>query len=139
MILIPEKKIFESVHQPVCFLTAAGEKKDLGSIRGKRVCLVSGLGDNDSFLDTVKALGADSALNFFFMDHHRYTKDQISHIIAKCKAAHIDNILTTEKDGVKLKYLVEKDLGIELLILKIRLKIKDEDVFFKRISSIFSR
>jgi tetraacyldisaccharide 4'-kinase len=135
----PRIEIFESIHQPLSFLTPMGEEKGLASVERKRVCIVCGLGDNDSFKKTVAALEAECILDIFFMDHHRYTRPQIDHVIERCKAAHIDTIITTEKDWIKIKEFLTTASGIEFLILKIMLKINNEEVFFARIASLLSR
>lgn len=133
----PDIEIFDSLHQPVSFYTGQDKELELEYIRGKRVCALSGLGDNRSFLQALKGLGADIGGEFLYMDHHAYVKSEIDEVTEDCKRDSIDTVVTTQKDWVKLKgLLTEGSCGIEFLVLKIKLKINDEKKFFSRLSSI---
>jgi len=136
----PGIEIYESDHQPLLFYTESGEEKALEYVKGRRVCVVSALGDNDSFKTTVRSIGSDMGLDFSYMDHHRYSIGDIERILDGCKKESIDTVVTTEKDWVKIKGLLDNRMkeDIEFLILKIKLKVDDEKSFFRRLSLILS-
>lgn len=136
--LKPDMAIFEAAHCPVLFCTAKGEEKPLEYVKGRGICAVSGLGDNGSFMRTLEDLGCDLKLKFSYMDHHRYSAKDVDKIMMDCKKNSIDIIATTQKDWVKIEQLLSKDSldGIEILVLKIKLKVDDEESFFGRLSSI---
>lgn len=134
----PGVEVFTAIHQPLSFYAGRSQELPLEYIKGKTVCAFSGLADNRSFIRTLKDLGADIGLEFLYMDHHRYKKSEMDRIIKECRRNRIDTAVTTQKDGVKLKGLLTEPGGIEFLVLKIRLKINDEEGFFRRLSSILS-
>ncbi len=130
--------IFEGVHEPAFFYTAFKEKKLLGYIRQRRACVISGLADNNSFSMTLKRLGAIVVSTFSYMDHHKYGETDIAEIAEAVEKNNADTIVTTEKDWIKLKSIVKDPLlkGVELLVLKIELKVKDDEVFYGRLSTL---
>jgi tetraacyldisaccharide 4'-kinase len=132
--------IFEGVHEPAFFYTAFNEKRRLGYIRQRRACAVSGLADNNSFSMTLKQLGALVVSRLSYMDHHKYVKTDIAEITKAVEKNNADIIVTTEKDWIKLKSIVKDPSlkGVELLVLKIELKVKDDEVFYRRLSALLS-
>jgi tetraacyldisaccharide 4'-kinase len=134
--LNPDIKIFEAIHQPAQVNKSNGQAVGLEYIRGKKICALSGLGDNRSFALTLQGLGADIRFESFYMDHHHYTKAELEKVIERCMQDSIGTIVTTGKDWVKLKELQLPVERIEFLVLKIRLKVKDEEDFFRRLSSL---
>jgi tetraacyldisaccharide 4'-kinase len=118
---------------------SGGEEPGLSAIENKKIALVCAIGQPESFEKTAESLGADIALRFFFMDHHRYTGNDIEKIIDGCKAGGVDIIVTTEKDTPKLIHLsalIAKH-SIRLLVLGIEMKIDNEEKFFGRLYPIF--
>jgi len=134
----PGIEIFESVHRPVGLYDESGALLPVEDINGKKICAVSGLGDNRSFEQTLENIGSDVAKRFCFMDHHRYTEADMAMIIKECGASNIDTIVTTEKDSIKLKALSSSAPDIRWLILKIVLKVRDEEIFLRRLHDILS-
>lgn len=136
----PDVEIFGSTHQPVFFYTSKEQTRDPEYIKAKQICAISALGDNHSFAKTLKNMGADIKLKFFYMDHHRYLKEQIDEILKVCEHNDVDTVVTTQKDWIKLKGLLTTPSAerIEFLILHIKLKLYDEEGFFGRLSSVLS-
>ena len=133
--------VFTSSYIPSrLFDIAGGEELKLSVIENKKIALVCAIGEPESFEDTAKALGADIVLRSFFMDHHRYTENDIKRIIDECKAKEIDVVLTTEKDTPRLTHLssLVAHHSIRLLALGIEMKIDNEEKFFGRLYSIFN-
>lgn len=140
--IAPEAEIFEAEHQPVS-LAETNKKKEHGLdyIAGRNVCAVAAVGDNDSFFKMLLDLSAQITSKFSFLDHHRYTEYDVENIVDTAKRTNSNAIITTQKDWVRLKtHFGKKDgCGIEILLLNIAIKIKNEEEFFRRISSLLNR
>lgn len=133
--------VFTSSYIPSRLFDVAGpEELKLSFIDNKKIALVCAIGEPESFEDTAKALGADIVLRSFFMDHHKYTENDIKKIIDECKVKEIDVVLTTEKDTPRLTHLssLVTHNSIRLLALGIEMKIDNEEKFFGRLYSIFN-
>ncbi len=133
--------IFSSSHIPVKLVDAvSGEEAGLSALEGKKVALVCGIADPISFERATLSLGADIALRFFFMDHHKYSEKDIKAVIKECGARKINTVITTEKDMPRLHGLSSrvKEAGMKLLALGIEVKIEEEERFFGRLYSIFT-
>lgn len=72
----------------------------LERLRGKRVFAFSGLADNERFFEMLRSSGVMLAGTQSYPDHHRYTQQDVTSI--KAAAAGADEIVTTEKDAVKI-------------------------------------
>ncbi|MFC1806797.1 tetraacyldisaccharide 4'-kinase [Candidatus Omnitrophota bacterium] len=132
----PSIDIFESTHEPLVFVDSNSKERELEYIREKNICTISGLGDNSSFVDTLKMIGSKVSLSYFFIDHHKYTRDQLNKIIKKCEDSKIRTIVITDKDWVKIRDLKISFSNIEVLVLKIGIKIENEEIFIRRLLSI---
>ncbi|KPK39759.1 MAG: hypothetical protein AMJ78_07970 [Omnitrophica WOR_2 bacterium SM23_29] len=115
-----------------------GKPISLSEINGKDTALICGIADPESFEEGVKSQGAKVVLKYYFLDHHKYNEREIEGIINECKRKGVDAILTTEKDVPRLVDVI-RNLGIKFLALSIELKIDNEEKFFGRLYSIFSR
>lgn len=135
----PSALIFESWHQPVGFYKL-GEKNeiiDLVSLKAKGVVLVSGIAAPESFEKSITGLGINIGSSFRFPDHHNYTKEDLDRIIKACNEKNINTVITTEKDAVKLSGLAISGLGLQILVLRIELKItQNEERLLARLSGL---
>jgi tetraacyldisaccharide 4'-kinase len=71
-------------------------------LREKKVLAFAGLGDNRSFFELLKELGAELVHEVEFPDHHAYKADDMERL-RSLKDAQI--LVTTEKDAIKLDQL----------------------------------
>ncbi len=76
-------------------ISSRSERLDL---RGKRVFLFAGIARPESFVATVRALGAEIAGARWFSDHHRYSTTEL----AALRATGAALLVTTEKDLVRI-------------------------------------
>ncbi|MDD5504250.1 MAG: tetraacyldisaccharide 4'-kinase [Candidatus Omnitrophica bacterium] len=131
--------IFYARHVPVSLKISGIREKGLEYIKGKQVICVSALADNRSFVKTVENLGATCVDSFSYIDHHLYTGCDVDRILQASKRRGVDIVLTTEKDWVKLAPLTAKPGigGIEFTVLRVELKITEEEVFYGRLSALF--
>ena len=87
----------------------------------ENVIAFSGIAKNINFYNSLKDLDIEIIKHFQFSDHHIYRDNEINSIINYCLKNKITQIITTEKDSVKMdKYLNKFFLNnIELLYLKL--------------------
>ncbi len=78
-------------------------RHNVDTLKGKKVVALSGIAEPKSFSETLKELGAIIIKEIIYPDHYFYTFDDLKKI--KDAAAEAEIIVTTEKDGVKLKRL----------------------------------
>ena len=83
--------------------------------------IFSGIGNPESFKETVSNNRLKVVKEFIFPDHHQYTTSDIHDIIQNAKKLDAQ-ILTTEKDYTKINFDKKNDIKC----LKIELAIKDE-------------
>jgi len=140
-------EIFEAEYKAVSLTeTGKNEERNLDYIVNKKVCAVAAIGDNNSFFRMLSDLGAEITGKFSFPDHHKYTRSNIKDIVAAAKKTNSDAIITTSKDWIRLKDGVRplernshsQGLTPEILLLNIAIKIKNEEKFFARISSLLT-
>lgn len=115
-----------------------GKPISLSEINGKDLALICGIADPESFEECVKSQGAKVVLKYYFLDHHKYDEREIGGIINECKRKGVDTIVTTEKDVPRLIDKIQNS-GVRFLAFGIELKIDNEEKFFGRLYSIFSR
>jgi len=162
----PRAVIAKAIHRPLYFYRLINEEKvTIGELQNRKLVLVSAIGSPECFEKTILRLGLKINRHFIFRDHHRYTKNDLTHVEDYCEKNKPVTIVTTEKDAVKLKKLsfdfartgfldsvfVARSRGrsknikssntirIEYLVLKVRLEIiENEDGFYNRLFGIYS-
>ena len=125
-------------HKPEFLLTDSGQNKPLEYIKNKRVTSVSALADNYSFAKTIENLGAEIVSSLFYIDHHRYTAGDVKKIIKSLNDFHVNIVVTTEKDWVKLAPMVKGPIagGIDFLVLRVKLEVEEDEIFYRRLSAV---
>ena len=106
----PNIKIFEGKYEPIKL-----EKLDLNS----NYLAFSGIGNPESFLETLKKNKIKVIKNLNFPDHYNYSHKDISNIKKTAKDYNA-NIITTEKDFKRIDILNSKDIEYLEIILKIK-------------------
>ena len=155
--------IAKAIHRPLYFYRLIDEEKvNIGELQNKKLALVSAIGSPGCFEKTILRLGLKINKHFIFRDHHLYAKDDMDRINDYCRKNNIDTVISTEKDAVKLEKFfpprrspaatceVEKDAvklksvkltaySLQLLVLKVRLEIiENEDGFYNRLFGIYN-
>jgi tetraacyldisaccharide 4'-kinase len=93
----------------------------LAALRGKRLCAFSGIAAPESFRRSLEALGGAITSIFAFPDHHPYTETDICAITDAARRERAAMIVTTEKDGVKLRKF--PDFMDRIFLLRITMEI----------------
>jgi len=134
-------EILEAVHRPKHFYdTKLRKDVDLSRIAGKRVMLLSSIGDPEYFEYTVKGLGAAVVEHIVFGDHHNYSEPDKSRIMKRCSERAFDIIVTTEKDAVKLARMSIVFSDHTVLVLVIATEItKGREALIGRLHSLYNR
>ena len=104
--------IFESTYKPINI-----ERFDTNA----KYLIFSGIGNPDSFRETVINNRLEVVKEINFPDHYQYTENDINNIKLNAKKLNAQ-ILTTEKDYTKINF----DKNNDIKCLKIELAIKDE-------------
>jgi tetraacyldisaccharide 4'-kinase len=76
---------------------------------GKKVWLVSGIGNSESFRRLAMENGIQVLGETAFADHHAYRSEDLDRIRAQAKRSNAEIVLTTEKDAGKLAPLLMPD------------------------------
>jgi tetraacyldisaccharide 4'-kinase len=129
----PSSLIFHSHYEPLGMVYPDGRIDPLHLLKGKRVLALSGIANPTYFSSLLRRCQAEVVEEMIFPDHHLYTAKDLTSILEKVKDA--DSIVTTEKDMVKLNSLSFDPLP--LLALRIEMKIREEEEFYKRVVAVF--
>jgi len=125
--------VFNFAYKPQCLVDLKnGAKTPLELIRGKDVVAVSGIAAPESFTATLKELNTRITKTLIYPDHHDYTEKDLQDIASACGPNGL--IVTTEKDGVKLKRFASK--GKPLYALSISVSMDDTAGFEKALARL---
>ncbi|HWA27304.1 MAG TPA: tetraacyldisaccharide 4'-kinase [Lacunisphaera sp.] len=99
----PEAEIIECAHKPQYLQRLdGGERLPLSALAGKHVGAFSGIAAPESFEAFLRETGAKLDYTRRFLDHHRFTSDDLSSVFAEALAKRVELLITTEKDAVRL-------------------------------------
>ncbi len=118
----PDMIIARSVHSVVGAKTADSKSIKINNLNGKKIFAFCGIGNPNTFLNTIKALGTELAGSKIYNDHYRYTDACLADIYEQARLAEADIILTTQKDWTKIRRLTFVTKGIPLAYLTIEIK-----------------
>ncbi len=98
----PQASLHQAVHSAVDVLDAAGESVGPEALQSMRVLGFCGLGNPESFFDSIRKLGATVVATKAFDDHATYTPERLAMLGLLAETCEADVMLTTQKDAVKL-------------------------------------
>jgi len=102
----PGLPLFCSQHEPIDLRPlSAGQCLPLTALKGRRILAFCGIGTPDHFRQTLQALEAEIVAFAVFPDHHPYTRLEIEQLVQMANQHSAETIITTEKDGVRLREL----------------------------------
>jgi tetraacyldisaccharide 4'-kinase len=118
----PEAAIIECVHHPLYLEDVfTGERKTLDLLPGKKVASLSGIAQPESFEQSLVKLGAELVYAKRFVDHHRFTQQEVLNAINRSKKRQADAIITTQKDAVRFPKIDRRDLPIYFMRVEIQI------------------
>ena len=88
------------------------------------VFVFCGIGNPDSFIQTVKEVGLTIGGKRIFKDHQIYDATIIQDLYAQVKSGHFNSTVTTEKDMVKIPESFR--IFFKFYVIKINLMLKDD-------------
>lgn len=94
---------------------SGGAPVPFSSCLGRKVLAFAGIADPDSFFAGLRARGLHLVQTINFPDHVVYSRERCDEIAAAMRGSGADFLVTTEKDGVKLKGLSGEDARRTLL------------------------
>ncbi len=95
--------ILRASHAPTEFRNLTGDSAPLDSLTNQPVAAFCGLGNPDGFFTTLGTLGVQLAATTHCPDHATYTPELMAQLESLAVEAGAGALVTTEKDGVKLR------------------------------------
>lgn len=124
--------IAESVHNPrylyrleQWFNRGTENLQSVPDITDRQLLTFCGIGNPQSFENTLNSMGAVCTSSIRYPDHHQYTLEDMHYIMQQALTHQVDYIVTTEKDAVKIPpgFIRDVDWPVPMLILGIEVKI----------------
>jgi tetraacyldisaccharide 4'-kinase len=103
------------------------EQLPLEHLEGLKVSAVSGIADPTGFERELERLGAELVSRQRFVDHHRYTEQELLDLINAGREAGVAAIITTEKDAVRFPKMARCDVPVYFLRVDIEMLSGHED------------
>ncbi len=103
-----------------------------------KVLAFAGIADPDSFFAGLRAKGLNLIRSISFTDHVAYSNEQCNEIADAMLASGADVLITTEKDGVKLKEFAQK-FAAHTLLARLELTIDDPEILKKKLNQLFQQ
>jgi tetraacyldisaccharide 4'-kinase len=126
---------FRGVHQPTGLVSGkTGEIAPPETLRGKKIIAFSGIGHPAAFRQGLAALGAQVVSYRDFPDHHPYQASDIDELRRLASRSGASQLLTTEKDGVRLASF--PDFLADVSLLRISMEITPLAPFEKLLASL---
>ena len=129
--LLPEnlqgKKVYKSRHKLIDALPLdGGGAVELESLQNQKVLAFAGIAEPEFFFDGLREKNLKVMETLSFPDHATYDKKAIALISKTLETSGADYLVTTEKDGVKLKLLPEA-LKQKTVLARLELEIEDAE------------
>ncbi len=102
----PARPLFRMQHEALDLRALAdGQTLPLAALKGQRMVAFCGIGKPDHFRQMLQALEAEIMAFVAYPDHHPYTRREIEQLLGMARQRNAKLLVTTEKDGVRLRRL----------------------------------
>lgn len=131
--------VFEGDLEPQSLINIRDEVEiSLLKMKGQKVAGFCGIARPNHFFNMLKQNGLDLVLAKKFPDHHNYAKDDIYLLVMIMKEKGAKTLITTEKDAVKLKHIIQENIfeKIKIYFLKVDFVVKKEKEFFSFVTDL---
>jgi tetraacyldisaccharide 4'-kinase len=99
----PDAEIIECAHKPQYLQRLDGEERlPLSALAGRRIGAFSGIAAPESFEGFLRETGARLGYTKRFLDHHRFTEEELRKVFQEALQAKVEMLITTEKDAVRI-------------------------------------
>ncbi len=106
--------------------------ENINNFKNKKILAVAGIGNPTNFFDLLNSHEIIIEKKMIFPDHYSFSKEEISNIIDVARKNNLQ-IIMTEKDYYRIK-----DFNFnEIKFLKLKMKLENEDKFFKRVLDLY--
>ena len=106
--------------------------ENISNFKNKKILAVAGIGNPTNFFDLLNNHEIIIEKKMIFPDHYSFSKEEISNIIDVARKNNLQ-IIMTEKDYYRIK-----DFNFnEIKFLKLKMKLENEDKFFKRVLNLY--
>jgi tetraacyldisaccharide 4'-kinase len=114
--------IIECVHHPLYLEDLfTGERRELETLKGRKIAALSGIAQPESFENSLIKLGAELVYSKRFADHHRFTQQEVLNVVNRGKKRQAGVIITTQKDAVRFPKIDRRDLPIYFMRVEIKI------------------
>ncbi|MDR2982431.1 MAG: tetraacyldisaccharide 4'-kinase [Puniceicoccales bacterium] len=114
--------IIECTHQPKLLSSLDGlVMLPLDYLKGRRVATFSGIATPERFEDFVRRYGGQILYNQRFLDHHRFSENDLVDVFDEAVASDAEFVVTTEKDAVRIDQTKKRKLPLYYLRLEIEI------------------
>lgn len=123
----PEADLIECVHRPQYLQRCDAAPEDPGArqplawLKGRRVFAFSGIATPESFEKFLRDLGALVMGRERYLDHYRYTAEDLEDLFAQAVREGAECLVTTEKDAVRIPSTARGPLPVYYLRLEIEI------------------
>jgi tetraacyldisaccharide 4'-kinase len=130
----PNAKIIECAHFPRNLSVIHGnEVNPINILAGKKIMAFSGIASPDGFENFLLQNGSEIVYRKRFVDHHRFSKNELENIFNIACARGAAFAITTEKDAVRIPKEFEPPIPTYFLKIDIEI-ISGEEIFEEAIS-----
>jgi tetraacyldisaccharide 4'-kinase len=112
-------------------------RRRMGAIPEGPVLAVAGVADPKSFIDGLRQGGCSLTRTLTFPDHHRYSTADMRRILDEARTSHAVQVVTTEKDFVRL--LPFRPFAVPVVPVALTIDIDDAASFDAWIASALQR
>ena len=118
----PTAGIIECIHHPLYLEDVfTGQRLELSALKGVKVASFSGIAQPESFEDSLVKLGAELVYAKRFLDHHRFSQQEVLNAINRSKKRQAETIITTQKDAVRFPKIDRRDLPVYFMRVEIKI------------------
>jgi tetraacyldisaccharide 4'-kinase len=118
----PGVEIIECAHKPRYLQRIDGnERLTLASIAGRKIGGFSGIAAPESFEAFLRETGAKLIYTRRFLDHYRFTQEDLDAVFDEAKLAGVEMLITTEKDAVRIESVARSAVPCYYLRLEIEI------------------
>lgn len=123
---VPCLPVCRSIHRLSSFNRLADNAAlDAAMLGQTRVAAFAGIADPTAFYSNLEQLGIRPVATLSLPDHEPYGRDTLERVNLLARSSKADWLLTTEKDGVKLK-LADTDPGVCVVTARLEIVLEDE-------------
>ena len=98
------------------------------NLSNKNILIITAIGDQLSFIKSIKKTNCNIIKKINFKDHYRYTQRIWNKVEKLAKKLKIDFIITTEKDWIKIDPLTKT---IPIIVFELNINLIDAKKFYK--------